>query len=149
MNPQLEKQYGDADEALTFALARQGLLGQNSSVRAKEQSDLLEKMRIQKRTVIDKAKDVANSQRQAVSGLESNLIAMAQASANPATAASQAGMQAKALTTPPSFSPLEMVFTDATSALATQAELERRKQAAFDMGISNIVGGGSSQTITA
>jgi len=121
--PQLEDQYSKANNELTFALARGGLL--DSSARAQKQGDLQQLYDINKQKVADDALAGATQARTAVEDARSNLIATLNATGDAQGAANSALARSSALSQPAAYSPLGQLFTDFTSALGTQAAQER------------------------
>lgn len=121
--PQLDDQYNKAKDQLTFALARNGTL--DSSIRSNKSADLTDQFNTQLLDLTDKARGYATDAKTNVERARSDLVTTLNATGD-ATAASNAALaRAKVLATPPSYSPLGQLFTDFTSALGTQAALER------------------------
>lgn len=118
--PQLNRQYGGAMDDLTFALARSGLL--ESSVAARKQGDLSENFQLQRQGVVDEGARLANQARQDVASARSSTVNDLYATENPAAAAAAAQARARIATQQPTFSPLGMLFQNATSGLADWAE---------------------------
>lgn len=121
--PQLDEQFGEATNELTFDLARSGL--RNSSVRG-EQTGKLQKLydrNLQQLT--NEALSREQQQRNAVEGARSNLVSMLQTTGDAQGAANQALSRASSLSMPQPFSPIGQLFTDFTAGLGTQAAMER------------------------
>jgi len=118
--PQLNRQYGDALDDLTFALARSGLL--ESSVAARKQGDLNEQFQLQRQGVVDEGARLANQARQDIASARSSVINDLYATENPAAAAAAAQARARIATQQPTFSPLGMLFQNVTSGLADWSE---------------------------
>lgn len=125
--PQLQDQFQDAQEALTFSLARQGLT--DSSARGEQVGRLQQMFDTQRQQVADQALSFENNSRNAVEGSRSNLISTLNATGDAEGAASSALRQAETLTAPDTFSPLGALFADFTSAVGQQAALERANAA--------------------
>lgn len=122
-SPQLEDQYGDAQQELTYALARGGNL--NSSVRAQKTGDLTTKYNLNKQQIADQALASETDARNAVEDGRANLIATLNATGDATGTANQALTRASVLSKPAAFSPLANLFSDFTSTLGTQAALEK------------------------
>jgi len=121
--PQLQDQYGKTQEELTFALARGGNL--NSSVRGEKAADLQKRFGLGQQEIADKALSQANEARSQVEGARSDLVGMLNATGDAEGAAKSATARAATLSQPAAFSPLSNMFADFTSALGTQAAIER------------------------
>lgn len=117
--PQVDQQYKNAHDNLTFGLARGGLL--KSSVANQKFADLDQDYNNQRLGVADQAKTQANQQRAQVENSRSNLVNQLQATADPSAAASAAVGQAKILNTANAFSPIGTLFQNATAGLANAA----------------------------
>ena len=118
--PQLDEQRSDAEEALTFALARAGLL--NSSVAGERQATLAQDYALQRGSVLaDIAADIAG-QRTAINQNRSSLEAGLRASGD-ATAASNAALASAATfrADEPDLSPLPSVLFGASQGLGAAA----------------------------
>jgi hypothetical protein len=122
-NPQLEKQYGDAQKELTFALARGGNL--DSSARADKEAELQQAYDLNKQKVADDALAYGTKARTSVEDARGNLISMLNATGDAEGAANSAISRASALSEPAAYSPLTQLFADFTSGLGTQAALEK------------------------
>lgn len=122
-NPQLESQYGDAQKELTYSLARSGLL--DSSVRADKEAELQKKYDLNKQQIADQALSYSTDARNNVEKSRSDLITMLNATGDAQGAANSAMTRASALSQPQAFTPLTQLFSDFTSALGTQAAVER------------------------
>lgn len=121
--PQLDDQYADANEALTYQLARQGLL--DSSVRADKGAELQKKYDLNKQQIADQALSYSTEARNNVEKARSDLVAMLNATGDAEGAASSALARASALSQPQAFSPLTQLFADFTAGLGQQAQWER------------------------
>lgn len=121
--PQLNKQYGDAQKELTFALARSGNL--DSSTRAAKEGDLSSMFATQDRAVKDQALSMSNDTRNSVESARSDLIRTLSATGDATGAANSALTRAGALSQPTAYSPLGQLFSNFTAGLGTQAALER------------------------
>jgi hypothetical protein len=116
-NPQVDKQYADAKDALTARLAGNGTL--ESSVGAKTMGDLSQQYADQKATIANQAIDAANGMRGKVEGARAGLYAANQSAGDPSQIASQAQAQATSLVAPTSYSPLSNLFGSLLSGVAT------------------------------
>lgn len=121
--PQLDKQYGDAKDKLTFDLARSGTL--NSSIRAGKDADLSSMYDTNRRAVLDEALSQTNNTRNQVEAARADLIAMLNSTGDVQSTVNSALSRAQALTQPAAYSPLSQMFGAFTSALGTQAAAER------------------------
>lgn len=121
--PQLETQRGDASKELAFALSRAGLT--NSSVRAQKEADLKQTYDLNKQQIADQALSYETEARNSVEDARANLISTLNATGDAEGAASAAIARASALSKPQAYSPLSNLFADFTSALGTQAALEK------------------------
>lgn len=121
--PQLEEQFGDASDDLTFSLARSGNL--NSSVRAEKQGDLQKLYDTQLRGINDKAVSFETDARNQVEDARSDITRNLNATADSDAAVSSANARASALAQPAPYSPLTQLFAEFTQGLSTQAGYER------------------------
>lgn len=121
--PQLQDQYGDAGEDLTYHLARRGLL--DSSVRGEKEADLGKLFETNRQKVVSDAKAYGTDARSRVEDARANLITTLQSTGDAKGAAGAALRRADALSRPPSYSPLEQIFVNFTAGLGQQAGLER------------------------
>jgi len=114
--PQIRDQYDDAQQQLTYALARGGQL--NSSVAAKRQADLARDNQL----AISRADSIADTAvKQAksdVSRERADLVSILQATADPADAANSAAMRADQLRIGQPLADIGLVFQNATAGLA-------------------------------
>lgn len=132
-SPQLEDQYLKAQEALQFALARNGRL--DSSTAAEQMADLEQKYGIQKTSIADRALGYANSARDAVNQSKSNLISINSNIADPSAITQQAQNAIVGLQAADTYEPLAPLFVNVGENLGTQAELERRSAAKYNSGL--------------
>ncbi len=130
--PQLEDQYGDAQEQLTYALANQGQLA--GSVAGDRQARLGRDYDLRRQEVADKARGVGNQARADVADQKQSLLQMLSASADPGATATAARSAVGSLQNTPEFSPLGPLFQNATAGLAAnmggrqQGQMEQRVQ---------------------
>jgi hypothetical protein len=129
--PQLEDQYKDTGEALTYDLARRGLT--DSSVRGEKTADLTKLYTLSKQDITGKAREFSTDAKNRVEDARADVIGQLQATGDAKGAASSALARADALSKPPAYSPLENLFVDFTDALGTQAGLERAYAAGSPM----------------
>jgi hypothetical protein len=116
-NPQVDKQYTDAKDALTARLAGNGTL--ESSVGAKTMGDLSQQYADGKANIANQAIDASNGMRGKVEGARAGLYAANQSAGDPSQIASQAQAQATSLVAPTSYSPLSNLFGSLLSGVAT------------------------------
>lgn len=121
--PQLEDQYADARKQLTFSLDRSGAL--DSSARTQKEAELSKLYGSNSRAVSDAAIGYENTARNNVADAESGLINNVAQSGNANAASQQAVSRAASLSQPDVYSPLGQLFSGFTSALSTQAALEK------------------------
>lgn len=126
-NPQLQDQYGDAREQLTYALARAGTL--DSSIRADKDAELQKLYDQRVREVGDQALALETDSRNAVEGARTDLIRTLQATGDAEGAANSALTRAQILSKPEAYSPLSQLFADFTAGLGVQAAQERAEAA--------------------
>lgn len=122
-SPQLEDQYGQAQKQLVYSLARNGNL--DSSARADLEGQLQKKYDLNKQQIADQGVAYGNQSRNSVEDARSQLIGMLNSTGDASGAVNSAISRAQSLSQPPSYSTLSNLFTDFTSALGTQAALER------------------------
>jgi len=109
--PQLQDQYGKAQEQLSFSLARKG--NTKSSAAAQERADLTTLFDTQRSGITNRAADAANSAREGVSAAKSNLYNYAQTAADPAAVNTQlASENTRLRASTPELTPLGKVFSD-------------------------------------
>jgi len=121
--PQVDDQYADARKQLTFALDRTGML--DSTGRTQKEAELTKQYDNANRNVSDKALDYENTARSNVEGSRANLISMLSATGDQQGAINAATGRAAALTAPDAFDGIGQLFGNFTSALNTQAGLEK------------------------
>lgn len=114
--PQLEEQYGDAQDQLTFALSRQGQ--SRGSLAGDRKADLNRDYDLRRQEVADKARGVANQARSDIASQKQSLLQMLSASADPGATATAARSAVSSLQSTPEFSPLGPLFQNATAGLA-------------------------------
>lgn len=121
--PQLDDQFSKAREELTFALARSGTL--DSSIRADQSAKMQREYDLTRQNIADQALGYENKARSQIEDARSELIRTLQSTGDAQGAAQAAQARAGALAQPPTYSPLEQLFTDFSAGLAKQAALER------------------------
>ena len=145
--PQLQQQYDDALEELTFALARAGKL--NSSTQAERFADLQRDFDLQKTNVADQALEQASNLRSSVEQARSALVSQNNALGDVAAITNLANSQARAIQNEkPAFSPLGALFQNVSAGIATQADAERRGRATFNTGLFQSPFSGSGRTVS-
>jgi hypothetical protein len=120
--PQVDRQYKEAQSDTLYQLARQGIT--NSSAGAKAFGDLYRDYGQQNLSLQSKANDYMNQARQQVEAQRNSLINQATATANPSAAASEAANSVGSLQmVQPTggYSPLSGLFNTFTGALANTA----------------------------
>lgn len=121
-NPQIDQQYNDALNKLTFQLGQQGIL---QSSEGNRQLGLLKQSNdTQRQSIADQGIAAATTAKQQVAQQKNNLYAQNQQAADPSLAASQAAGAAASAVSPITYSPLSNVFAgllgQGTNALALQ-----------------------------
>jgi hypothetical protein len=145
-NPQLQEQYGDAKEDLTYGLANAGLL--RSSAANKENADLFKQNQFQQIGLNQQAQAEATKLKQQVADEKSALISQLMVSADPDLAANQAAAAAKTLQSPNNaWDPLSEVFKAAIIGGGNYYQGYNQGQFASKYPIPNPLGGpGSGKT---
>lgn len=118
--PQLDNQYKDQSDNITYALARGGNL--NSSVKGDLFGKLDKQYALNLTGINSNASDVANNARRAVQSNRNDVVNQLNATYDTDAARTSALAAAKTLAVPQSFSPLANLFTN-VSALAAQNKL--------------------------
>ncbi len=121
--PQLDDQYGDASEQLTYALTRSGSL--DSSSRVNQESELRQDYNTQLQNIADQGQQYATDAEKSVESARTSLVNTLNATGDAKAASQGALAQADILSQPPAYSPLGQLFTDFTATLEQQAALER------------------------
>ena len=129
--PQLDDEYQDSMKKLVTALSRGGNL--NSSLRGERMADLNEQYNKRKIDLQNTADDYANQAKTQIESNRQDLYNTNQNLADPTLTKSNATSSVASLMQQPSFSPLGDLLSDFTSGLATQADLERRQMANYDL----------------
>lgn len=114
--PQLQDQFGDAREGLTYALSRQGQ--GRGSLSGERFADLSRDYQLQQQEVADRARGYGTQARQNVNDQRMSLMNTLQASADPGEAARQAQSAVQSLSQTPSFGTLGPLFQNVTGGLA-------------------------------
>lgn len=117
--PQLDKQFTDAQKALTFSLARSGNL--DSSAASFQKGQLQDQYNTGGQTVRSNAVASTNALKSNVAGTKAGLISSLNATGDTAGSVNNANASAAALSTPATYSPLGDLFSSTTSVLAQQA----------------------------
>lgn len=115
-NPQLDRQFGDAREDLTYALARQGQL--KGSIAADRRTDLETSYGERQQDVAQTALGYENQARQDLANYEQNAYQMLNSTANPGSTLQTARSNLSSLREMPALSPLGAMFQNATAGLA-------------------------------
>jgi hypothetical protein len=126
-NPQLERQYGNAQRELTFALARSGIL--DSSAAARKNADAAREYGLRRQEVADKAQGFADQTKNDVEKTKADLLSLNANLADPDQAVNVALARAKTLESSPQFDSIGTLFQNATAGIATLADAERRRNA--------------------
>lgn len=137
-NPQLEDQYGDAQEQLGFALARQGV--SSSSIAGDKWGDLSRDYKLQQQGVADKARGYGNKARADIADQKQAMLSMLNSTADPGATAAAARAQVSSLAATPSFNALGPLFQNVTDGLA--AGYRGNSQYQSNQRVGDIVYGG-------
>lgn len=121
--PQLDRQFGDAQKQLTYSLARGGNL--DSSTRGFQEGQLKTLYDTNTRAVKDTALNNTNDARNNVESARADLIRTLNTSGDAEGATSSALARANSLSQPQGYSPLGQMFSTFTAGLGTQAALEK------------------------
>jgi hypothetical protein len=121
--PQLDDQLGKAREALTYSLARGGVL--NSSVRSQKEAELQQQADLQRQGIADQGLSYGTQARNNVESARANLISTLNATGDAEGAANSAMSRATALSQPAAYSPVGQLFSTFLSGLGTQAAAEK------------------------
>ncbi len=124
--PQLEQQFGDAQEQLTYALSRQGQT--RGSLSGDRRADLSRDYDLRRQEVADKGRGVANQARSDIASQKQSLMQMLTASADPGATATAARSAVSSLQNTPEFSPLGPLFQNATAGLAQGMQGRQNQQ---------------------
>ncbi len=111
--PQVSQQRQGANRAVSFQLARQGLLRSSAAEQAARELDQQTGLSLQQ--VSDQAAESANQLRRDVEGERSNLLSQLHASGDPALAASRAIATSANLRLPSPLAPVGRLFEDLTN----------------------------------
>jgi hypothetical protein len=121
-NPQLDQQYQNALNSLTYQLGQQGIL--QSSEGDRQLALLKQSYDTNKETVANNGLNAATTAKQNVATQQNALLGQAQQAGDPSALAAQAAETAAAIPSPVSYSPLGSVFSNllgqGTNALSIQ-----------------------------
>ena len=110
-NPQLEKQYSNAQRDLTLSLAGRGVL--DSSIAARQLGDLTSTYTQQQAQISDQAASARTKAQGDMQQAKSDLYGLADTAADPTTVQQTALTRANAVSAPQVYSPLGNVFANA------------------------------------
>lgn len=122
--PQINRQFEGANREALFAMTRTG--NRNSSARAAAEGRIKGRFDTARQDVAAQGQGLVDQRRREVGGALESAIMQINAAENPLAAAELGANSARLQTFQPQFSPLGQVFTDLTSALATQSVLTDR-----------------------
>lgn len=121
-NPQLDQQYQNALNSLTYQLGQQGIL--QSTEGGRQLALLKQSYGTNQQTVANNAANAAASAKQNVSQQQNQLLSQANAAADPLSLAAQTAANVGSINTNPTYSPLGSVFAgllgQGTNALSIQ-----------------------------
>lgn len=142
--PQEEKQYKDAQNELTYRLARAGTL--NSSMSATNTADLAKQNALNRATVLQQGDQAAANLRSRVASEKDALINQLNSTSNPDLAANNALTASKNIgQDQPSLSPLSQMFNVATIGAGNFMQGYNTGQAYKNAGFGSIPNGTSSK----
>lgn len=122
--PQLDRQYTEASRDMKFNLARQGIL--ESTEAADQFGDATRVLGEQRSLLANQAVDLSNNLRSEVENTRSDLLALNQASADPALAASAASARASAIRPDVPTQPLANAFSGLVNNFGLQVAADRQ-----------------------
>jgi hypothetical protein len=122
-NPEVDKQFGDSLEDLTFALSRAGTL--NSSTAVDRNTDLERQHGDARRRIADAAEDQSTQARAAVSDERSRLMQLIHATGDPAASLAGVGDVLQTLRANPVYDPIGPVFQNVTAGIGNFAQGQR------------------------
>lgn len=140
--PQLDEQWGKAQEDLTYGLSRSGLL--NSSAAAEKMADAKRDYDRQRQAIESTGLDYANQARGDVERNRSDLVAQLNATADPTSAAQAAANRAGMLSASPGFQPLGQLFQNLSENLKTQMDYQRATDTANRVSLYGVGGSNSN-----
>ena len=126
-NPQLDDQYQNAKDQLSFALGREGLL--DSSEGARQLAELTKQYDTTKQGIVDTGDQYANTARQNVAQSKSTLLGQAQNAESPDAVSSDLAARMPSLGALPAFSPLGDIFQNVSALAANSYAWQRALQA--------------------
>lgn len=108
--PQLDDQFGQARDQLTYALARAGTL--NSTLAADKQADLTKKYDVQRASILSQANDQVSAQQSRIGNEKSALVAQLNATGDADAVSNQALSRTQQLyQEQPAYNPLGDIFS--------------------------------------
>lgn len=129
--PQIEDQYETAMKQLRQALSRSGQLVGSEAI--EREIDLKKKYDDAQAQAAIKGQSFADATKSNLANIQSNLLTQNASLADPTLIAQTAANQIAANTVVPEYSPISNIFANATEGLATQAQLESRNKARYNM----------------
>jgi hypothetical protein len=143
--PQLDDQWKKAQDDLTYALSRSGLL--NSSVAAEKLGDARKQYDRQKQAIESTGMDYANQARGDVERNRSDVVAQLNGTADPDAAAAAALNRSNYLNATPAFQPLGLLFQNVAANIGGQMEARRADEAARGISLYGAGGRGSGRVV--
>lgn len=131
-NPQVDKQFNEARQAMKYNLARGGML--DSTAGQKSFGDLVTSYNDARRDVASQAVDATNKLRSDIDSAKGDLYAQNSASADPSLSSIQAVSRAGSLQSPASYSPLGDLFSGAANAGASYLQGRQARWPSEDRG---------------
>jgi hypothetical protein len=145
--PQLDEQWADAQQELTYALQRGSLL--NSSAGAEKLADARRDYDRQKQAIEATGMDYSNQARGDVERNRSDIIAQLNATADPSAAAQAAANRAAMLSASPAFQPLGQLFQNITANIGAQLEAKRAHDTVNRISLYGVPSGRGSGRVVA
>lgn len=144
-DPQIDKQYNDARQALILKLGSSGII--NSSEGARQLANLDLQYNQQKTAAANQAVSYGAQARTQVENARTQLVNELNATADPAAAAASSAGLVQSLATPPAFSPLGSLFASTAPAAATAVSTPSNLYSPSQFSGPSVGGGGGSSTI--
>lgn len=145
--PEVDKQFGDAKDQLTYALARAGTL--NSTIAGDKQAKLKGAYDLQSASTLSQAEDAAAGLRGNVNSEKSSLVSLLNATGDADRAANEATARAQQIfQKQPSYNPLGDIFSGVTGAIGNYAAGQQNR-AAYATYFGGANGAGNSRVVGA
>lgn len=125
--PEIDRKFADAQDQLTYALARAGTL--NSSMAGQKQAELAAAYDTQRAITLSEANAATDSLRSSVANEKSGLVSLLNATGDADRAANESLARSQQLfQKQPSYNPLGDIFAGIASGIGSYAEAQRQRQ---------------------